>query len=362
MAIRFGAADTAVNSDIFSDVFVIDFDNETLQVNNPTALDLSAYVASPSDPVAQMTDAASGATTGSGPSYNGFEGITEQVGISGGLKSYLDATYGPGNWTANYTGASTAQASQYTGAVGTADGPNPTHGIDQPIIAINYTGLSGSGYQYLVLSTTSTPPTSGDFGTVAPYYYQCFEKDTLIATPAGDVLVSELKRGDKVLTQDGRAVDIKWMGYQAINALFAKKHDAMPIRIAAGALGVDLPKNDLYVSPDHAFLIDGLLVNASALVNGESISQLQAWAGNVEYYHIETEEHEIILAEGVPAETLLDNSGREKFANYKEFQELYPEGKVTKELDFPRVKFPRQLPEQIKKKLAAHQVNAEMAA
>ena len=134
------------------------------------------------------------------------------------------------------------------------------------------------------------------------------------------------------------------------------------IKIAAGALGDDLPKNDLYVSPDHAFLMDGLLVNASALVNGTSITQMQAWVDNVEYYHIETEDHEVILAEGVPAETLLDNSGREKFANYKEFQELYPQGKLTKELDFPRVKFPRQLPEHIKKRLAAHQGNVEMAA
>jgi hypothetical protein len=152
------------------------------------------------------------------------------------------------------------------------------------------------------------------------------------------------------------------MGYQAINSFFAKKHDSMPIKIIAGALGDALPKNDLYVSPDHAFLMDGLLVNASALVNGDNIFQVQAWAGDVEYYHIETEDHEIILAEGVSAETLLDNSGREKFTNYKEFQELYPEGKVMKELDFPRVKFPRQLPEQIKKRLAAYQGDTEMVA
>ena len=352
--IRFGAADTTPNSDIFSDVFLINFDLETYQVTSPSLLDLSTYVTG-TDPIAQMTDSPTGAPAI--PAPNGFEGAAESVGISGGLKGYLDTQYGVGNWAASYTGYSTADASQYTGALSTATGPDPTHGLDQPIIAINY----GSSTQYLVLSTDATTPTNAT-AVPATYYYACFEKDTLIATPAGDVLVSELKRGDKVLTQDGRAVDIKWMGYQAINALFAKKHDSMPIRIAAGALGDDLPKNDLYVSPDHAFLMDGLLVNASALVNGESITQLQAWAGNVEYYHIETEEHEIILAEGVPAETLLDNSGREKFANYKEFQELYPEGKVTKELDFPRVKFPRQLPEQIKKKLAAHQGNVEMAA
>jgi len=366
MATKFGSADGIVNSDVFSYVFLIDFDPTTLEVTNPSiALDLSSYV-SGSEPIAQMTDSPTGLLDGAGTSFNNVEGVSEGVGILGGLKDYLDAQYGVGNWNAAYTGASTAGATAADGALGTPTGPDPVGGVDQPIIAINYSAASGfatdAGFQYLVLSTTETAPTAGDFGVIAPYYYSCFEKDTLIATPAGDMVVSSLKIGDKVMTQDGRAVDIKWMGYQAINSFFAKKHDSMPIKIIAGALGDALPKNDLYVSPDHAFLMDGLLVNASALVNGDNIFQVQAWAGDVEYYHIETEDHEIILAEGVPAETLLDNSGREKFANYKEFQELYPEGKVMKELDFPRVKFPRQLPEQIKKRLAAYQGDTEMVA
>ena len=378
MATYFGATDNIRNSDVFTHIYSVKIDsvNQVIYEVNP---------------ISNTTCTMSDSLPLSAPANNNYESFaSEAVAITGELAAYLDtiaSTAVPGGtWEVTYTGLSTAQADSYAKSSGLS-GPNPYAGTDEPIILVNFRNSLGdivqSESKYFVLSNVSEPPIDAaslvdgayvpgsdynafDLSTASTvqgtYYYSCFEKNTSIATPSGDVLVSELKIGDKVLTQDGRAVDVKWIGYQAINSFFAKKHDSMPVRIVAGALGDDLPKNALYVSPDHAFLMDGLLVNASALVNGSSITQMQTWVGNVEYYHIETEDHEIILAEGVPAETLLDNSGREKFANYKEFQELYPQGKLTKELDFPRVKFPRQLPEQIKKRLAAYQGDAEMAA
>ena len=395
MAIYFGSADSTVNSDTFANVFSVDIDSATNVIYNVATVSSLGGDTVMSDSAGASTTIATGPASSSANNLEPIGG--ESVAITGGLASYLDTllanipSSSGGRWEASYNGYSSAQASEYPARSG-ATGPNPSGGVDQPIILVSFKNAGGFQIgvsQYFILSTTDTPPVDGntlvgggqydpnidyaalqnpiDFtsatAVAGAYYYSCFEKNTLIATPAGDRVVSSLAIGDQVIAQDGRAVDIKWIGYQAINSLFARKHDSMPIRIAAGALGDNLPKNDLYVSPDHAFLMDGLLVNASALVNGETISQMEIWAGNVEYYHIETEDHEIILAEGVPAETLLDNSGREKFANYKEFQELYPEGKVTKELDFPRVKFPRQLPEQIKKRLAIIcESQSEMAA
>ena len=88
--------------------------------------------------------------------------------------------------------------------------------------------------------------------------------------------------------------------------------------IAAGALGKDLPVRDLRVTADHALLIDGVLVQAGALVNGTSIRRIEPAELGERFivYHIETENHEIVLAEGAPAETFIDNVSRQRFDNY----------------------------------------------
>jgi hypothetical protein len=61
--------------------------------------------------------------------------------------------------------------------------------------------------------------------------------------------------------------------------------------------------------------------------------------------------HEIIYAEGVPCETFIDNVSRAQFDNYAEYQALYPNTRMMKELPLPRVKFKRQLPTMIKQRL-----------
>src|SRR5262245_24651161 len=44
---------------------------------------------------------------------------------------------------------------------------------------------------------------------------------------------------------------------------------------------------------------------------------------DIEYFHIEPETHEVILAEGAPVETLLLTEGRESFSNFVEYERLY---------------------------------------
>lgn len=60
------------------------------------------------------------------------------------------------------------------------------------------------------------------------------------------------------------------------------------------------------------------------------------------------------MAEGVAAETFVDNVTRSRFDNYADYVALYGEAPVaTDELEVPRVKSPRQLPAAIKTRLAA---------
>lgn len=195
-------------------------------------------------------------------------------------------------------------------------------------------------------------------------YIFCFARGTLISTASGVIAVEQLAIDDEVLNAAGAVVKVKWIGRQTRNPLFAKVDNHLPVCISQGALGDGLPLRDLYVSPDHAMLVQGCLVHASALLNGRTITQVKEWQGNIEYYHIETEHHELVLAEGAAAETFVDNVSREKFDNYAEFAALYPDAQPIAELDLPRVCFQRQLPKAISRELdaIADSLTGELAA
>jgi hypothetical protein len=71
-------------------------------------------------------------------------------------------------------------------------------------------------------------------------------------------------------------------------------------------------------------LIDDVLIEVRDLINGTSIKRaVPEGMTDMEYFHIELETHEVILAEGAPVETLLLTSGRESFSNFVEYERLY---------------------------------------
>jgi hypothetical protein len=200
-------------------------------------------------------------------------------------------------------------------------------------------------------------------GDVIPADFQvvptlsCFTPGTLISTPTGSTPVEDLQIGDLILNHVGESVPVKWIGAQRFHPVFIK--DGLPVCIRQSALGNGLPSRDLDVSPGHAMYIDDcLLIDAKAMINGTTITQVTQWEGDIEYFHIETEHHEIILAEGALAETFVDNVSRVCFNNYSEYQALYPDTPEMIELDIPRVSHQRQLPNTIKHKL--EQISQEL--
>ncbi|SLN14116.1 hypothetical protein PSA7680_00291 [Pseudoruegeria aquimaris] len=184
----------------------------------------------------------------------------------------------------------------------------------------------------------------------------CFAAGTLIATPEGVCAVEELKIGDLVTTADGRQVAVKWIGRQTVHKIFTPAERFCPVRIRAGALGGGLPRADLTVTGDHALMIDGFAINASALVNGASIDwvPMAELPDRVTYYHVETEAHDVILAHGAPAETYVDYVTRRRFDNFAEYLALYGEEAVIREMDVPRVSSARLVPPAIRDRLARH--------
>jgi hypothetical protein len=228
---------------------------------------------------------------------------------------------------------------------------------------IRYQSDFGGAPIYYLLTNNSNSGADLPAGTAAAgNYTYCFVRGTHIATPDGERLVQDLVIGDLVLDHHSRAVQVQWIGRQTRSALAARLQGQLPVRIDAGALGDGLPRRDLFVSPDHALLVDGLLVHALALVNGRNIAQLSQWTGVLDYFHVETEAHEIILAEGSPAETFIDNVDRANFDNHAEYLALYPDAQPMTELGLPRVKFARQLPMAIRRRLDAIAAAAERAA
>ena len=154
----------------------------------------------------------------------------------------------------------------------------------------------------------------------------CYCPGTLIKTPRGETAVEELEIGDEVITMSGIARPIKWIGRRSYSGRFVMgRNDILPVCIKAGALGDNLPKRDLWISPHHAMYFQddgGVLIEAKDLVNGVSIVQAER-VEKVEYFHVELETHDVIVAAGAPSETYLNEDNRGMFHNASEYDLLY---------------------------------------
>jgi hypothetical protein len=140
----------------------------------------------------------------------------------------------------------------------------------------------------------------------------CFAEGTMIETAHGPRRVESLAVGDEVVTLLGGSGRIVWVGSRRVDcARHPRPETVRPVRVAAGAFGQNVPARDLFVSPDHAIYVDRVLVPAKLLTNGTTVRQVEM--PRVTYHHIELERHDVVLAEGLPAETYLDAGDRTKF-------------------------------------------------
>ncbi|WP_298905653.1 Hint domain-containing protein [uncultured Aliiroseovarius sp.] len=168
----------------------------------------------------------------------------------------------------------------------------------------------------------------------------CFANGTLIATPNGQQPIETLNEGDQVLTDKGESRTIRWIGRRQVSQfelLLAPK--LCPVRIRAGALGHQLPERDLLVSRQHRILIRSkvaermfgtkeVLIPAIKLVGCTGI-EVEEQPRALEYFHILLDEHEILLANGAPAESL--------FTGPEALKSLSPEAVEEIETLFPEV-------------------------
>lgn len=157
--------------------------------------------------------------------------------------------------------------------------------------------------------------TSDTFGS----WTVCYCGGTKILTTRGDVSVEALRSGDLVVTASGEQRPIRWTGHRELDGAGTPlPHDQQPVRVSKGAFGPGLPARDLRLSPGHPVLVGqdadnggGHLVPIMCLINGTSIRREPAT--RVTYWHVELDSHDILLAEGLPAESYLDWGDRPFF-------------------------------------------------
>ncbi len=136
----------------------------------------------------------------------------------------------------------------------------------------------------------------------------CFAAGTRIATASGEMAVERLRRGVRVRTLLQGVATVRWVGRQRIARAGPR---AWPVRIAAHAFAAGRPSRDLLLSPDHGVFAGGALIPARDLVNGATITRLRM--PRIDYWHVELASHDILLAEGLPAESYLDTGNRRGF-------------------------------------------------
>ncbi len=151
--------------------------------------------------------------------------------------------------------------------------------------------------------------TFSNIETVIP----CFTPGTKIRTENGDRLVETLRVGDRIVTRDNGFQEIRWIGNKYLDGTTLRALPKLrPVFIRKGALGDDLPKRDMLLSPNHRMLIcnsktalylgeNEVFVAAKHLIHNNGIKRMNVPAVN--YIHFMFDCHEVVMSNGCWSES-----------------------------------------------------------
>ncbi|MGL5011676.1 MAG: Hint domain-containing protein [Paracoccaceae bacterium] len=300
------------------------------------------------------TGFAGGTTT----AYDQDNAPAENFRINGGPNQTFDST-AVYNATITYTNGTTAAIT----AVLFQDTAGRTYWAPEFAAGADQTAMEANSIRSLTLNSVSSLTFSGLTGNRQTWnIVTCYLRGTHIRTPDGECRIEDLQAGDLILTRDRGPQPIRWIGSRTALA----RGNLAPIRIAKGALGPGKPSRDLYVSRQHRMLLQSkiaermtgaaeVFVPAVKLLNMPGI---EAASGPVPitYFHILTDRHDIIFAEGAPSETLMTGPQARKALSAEalaELDALFP-GVIAADLTPARPIFPSARVPQL---LERHQKN-----
>ncbi|MEC7764352.1 MAG: Hint domain-containing protein [Pseudomonadota bacterium] len=192
--------------------------------------------------------------------------------------------------------------------------------VEKPIQTIEIETITGEHYRAAVKQ-------------LADQGYVCFGSDTRIDTPTGPRKVVRLKPGDMVNTVDHGPQPIRWVAMRRLGPLELRANPAIrPIRVRQGALGHGLPERDVLLSPQHRVLVRSRLAmrmfgTTEVLVAVKSLLGLPGFevaedVGGVIYVHLLFDDHEVIIADGAPMESLFLGTGAREAVGQEALEEI----------------------------------------
>lgn len=249
------------------------------------------------------------------------DAFTDQYGSSALYSGSITVDYTTNSYSGNYTvsGSGINSSGSLSNSGGLASN-NGSYTVTDGKFTLTYAGQAPNtgtasydasipGFISDTYSTANNP--TGQQTQPLTSTPVCYVQGTLIETTDGEVAVENLRVGDLAVTASGTQRLIRWIGHRTVNCNQGDPKALRPVRIVAGAFGENRPSRDLYLSPQHSVAVtclEGVLIPIKHLINGGSIAQVER--DHVTYWHVELDEHDVILAENLPCESFLDTQGR----------------------------------------------------
>lgn len=147
----------------------------------------------------------------------------------------------------------------------------------------------------------------------------CFLPGSMIRTAEGDIAVEDIRVGDNVVAFDWKTGEetvrpVIWVGkaHATVHAHRSDDEAGYPVRVLKNAVAEGVPYKDMLITAEHCLFFEGKFVPVRMLVNGSSIFYDKSIT-SYDYYHLETAEHAVIVADGMMTESYLDTGNRRSF-------------------------------------------------